>query len=509
MKIVLLPLDERPVNTRYPRMIGDIAGLEVSLPPLSLLPNQRNPADTNALIDWLYDEARDSDGVVASLDMLAYGGLIPSRISNMRRNNTLIALHALEDLKQKYPGLYVSAFNAITRIPNANDAIEEPEYWATYGKRLHRYSQLMHRHTAGENVAADLRRLRDEIPAEHIRDFTQRRLRNHTLNLALVGSVAAGALDFSVICSDDTSVYGYGSQEKAWLQTWASRFHADIDGSRLLMYPGADEVGCVLMMRAALRGQDAPTFAVRYAIDADQERVAPYEDSPIHVTVSRQIQALGGIELARQDDDSDIDAADFVVAVNPPSGIQQEYTLEHPYALAHLERRVRYLERFVDQMLAWLRDCKRVILCDVAYPNGSDPDLMTDIISTPNFERLAAYGAWNTAGNSIGVALAQGVASALATTEAQHEAQRRFLLHRFVEDYLYQHNERAIIRNWLADRIGQHEVTPENMQQVVAKIEADLNAALDLFTMGERWRVTNVALPWQRTFEVDFDLERV
>ena len=168
-----------------------------------------------------------------------------------------------------------------------------------------------------------------------------------------------------------------------------------------------------------------------------------------------------------------------------------------------------YLERFVDSILAWLRDCKRVILCDVAYPNGSDPDLMTDIVGLPDFERLAAYGAWNTAGNTIGVALAQGVASTMAQTEAQHEAQQRFLLHRFVEDYLYQHTIRQQTREWLERTTGQREPTADDMAEVAAHIQADLNREVDLFTIGAHYRVTNVNLPWRRTFEVDFDLERI
>ena len=53
-----------------------------------------------------------------------------------------------------------------------------------------------------------------------------------------------------------------------------------------------------------------------------------------------------------------------------------------------------------------------------------------------NLMDLTAYGAWNTAGNTIGVALAQGIAGMLRHDEG---AARRFLAHRFVEDYCYMH----------------------------------------------------------------------
>lgn len=40
MRIGLLPLDERPVNTHSPRMIARMAGVELVLPPPALLSAQ-------------------------------------------------------------------------------------------------------------------------------------------------------------------------------------------------------------------------------------------------------------------------------------------------------------------------------------------------------------------------------------------------------------------------------------------------------------------------------------
>ena len=41
MRLGLIPLDERPVNVRYPQMIADIAGHEVFVPPEKLLSKLR------------------------------------------------------------------------------------------------------------------------------------------------------------------------------------------------------------------------------------------------------------------------------------------------------------------------------------------------------------------------------------------------------------------------------------------------------------------------------------
>lgn len=503
MRLALLPLDERPVNTRYPRLIAAIAGLDLRLPPPEALPRARQAADLDALHAWLSAQT-DLDGLVLSLEMLTSGGLIASRISDAPLEALLEGLKPLLSLRERHADLMLLGFNVITRIPDADNAFEEPAYWARYGRRLHRYSQLSHRAAENPALTDELDALRAELPPAVRQDFTQRRLRNHLLNLRALDWAAQGIFDTLVISSDDTSAYGMGTQEKNWLQTWARRL--ELSDERLLMYPGADEVGCVLLMRAIWRHQarPAPRFYLHYAIDADRERIAPYEDSAVHVTVTRQIQALGGEVVAQ------LDEADFIVAVNPPSAIGQEYDAEHRHFAAERERRAPYLDAFVADIAAWVSAGRAVILGDVAYPNGSDPDLIAGLLAQVDVRRLAAYGAWNTAGNTLGTALAQGLAASLAISPAQQEAQQRFLLHRFLEDWGYQHRLRPEIRAWLQRVTGQAESDPAHEAETIQRIHAGLNDLMPrLGALAEGWRVASVRLPWQRTFEIDFELERL
>ena len=64
MKIGLIPLDERPVNTRYPAMIAAIAGASVALPPPEILSARRRPADCAALVAWLRRAAPGLGGLI-------------------------------------------------------------------------------------------------------------------------------------------------------------------------------------------------------------------------------------------------------------------------------------------------------------------------------------------------------------------------------------------------------------------------------------------------------------
>ncbi|MEL6407660.1 MAG: DUF4127 family protein [Chloroflexota bacterium] len=500
MKIALIPLDERPVNTRYPRMIADIAGIDFVMPPLDLLSKRRDPNPYDALLTWLEDTAPQLDVLIVSIEQFVFGGLIASRITNAPTTQLMTRLDRLIAISEQYPAMYMFAFSVITRISNANNNIEEPLYWDTQGINLYRYSQLMHKQQIGQDVQALLDTVKAKIPSEHIHDFTFRRLRNHQMNLQLLEQFGHDRFDLLVISSDDTSEYGYGSQEKAWLQTWVQRLYADDD--RLLMYPGADEIGCVLLMRAVLDGA-SPQFYIHYAIDEDKERVAPYEDGAIRITVERQIKALGGIIA------DNINTADFIVAVNPPSRIGQEYDPEAQFFAEEHQRRQPYIEQFVQDIHGWLASEKRVIICDVAYPNGSDPMLIEQLLTQTKLHQLASYGAWNTAGNTIGVALAQGIASARAVTDEQHIAQQTFLLHRFLEDWGYQHLVREEVRDWLEAQTGRRDPLPNEIDMLKHEIQQRLdNLLTQLSPLSDDYTISRIHLPWQRTFEVDFDLER-
>ena len=51
--IVILPLDDRPVNYDYPRLLAAIAGVEVELPPREWLGNPWRGSQHEKLVEWL------------------------------------------------------------------------------------------------------------------------------------------------------------------------------------------------------------------------------------------------------------------------------------------------------------------------------------------------------------------------------------------------------------------------------------------------------------------------
>lgn len=506
MQIGLIPLDERPVNTRYPEMIAQIAGATLHLPPHELLSAYRQPARCDDLLHWLEETAPQLDTLIVSFQTLGYGGLIASRISSEPASAILARLEALGKIKQRFPRLPIYGFDLIMRISNANSAVEEPEYWVEEGRRFFQFSQLLDRLEQGHPVEDDLAYLRAELPAKHIQDFIQRRMRNHSINKAGLQMLARNEIDLLVLSSDDTSAFGLPTSEKRALHLWADRLGLSehcpqpLGNCCLLMYPGADEVGCALTARAlnASTGH-VPTFSIIYGVPGGDQIIAPFEDGPVATTIGRQIEAVGGCQIE--------DAIpDMWVFVNPPSPRRTEW--KEVFAAQEIADRKPHLQTMVSQIRQRMDAGQHVIVCDVAYPNGADPLLIELLLKEVDITQLAAYGGWNTAGNTIGAALAQGCAARLAHTPEGQVAQQRFLLRRFLEDWGYQQIVRRETRQWMLSTYEKEELDEDNCPAVIEHIERGLNTSREqLPGLADHNLVPgSVRLPWNRLFEVDFEI---
>ena len=79
--IAFVPLDDRPVTRQLPQLLGRIAGVPVLEPPKELLGNYLDAGKPDLIMAWLNGpQATRAGYFVVSTDMLAYGGLIASRV---------------------------------------------------------------------------------------------------------------------------------------------------------------------------------------------------------------------------------------------------------------------------------------------------------------------------------------------------------------------------------------------------------------------------------------------
>ncbi|CAN7601799.1 hypothetical protein ASC89_14285 [Devosia sp. Root413D1] len=508
LSLAFLPLDERPVNIGLPAGIAAIAGATLVLPPAELLPQLRQPGDADGLGRWLERTAPSTDAVIASLDMLCYGGLIAARTTADTTLSALTRLDVLRRLHAVHPALPLCAVSLVMRASNSYNPQEEPDYWARHGMELHQLGALHHRdllETLGASHAGNaeaLVALRAALPGEIVADFERRRLRNHHVNLEAIALASEGVIDPLLITADDTAEHSAGSAEQVWLKQWS---HVLPISGEVLMYPGADEVAAVLVARQlGARFGVAPRFTVECADPPGMQRIAKYENSPMHEAVDRQLRASGSVTV------TDPEAMALVVHAPDPKRRDHCGMVVERSGAGHDGTQSIFddddaveAKKTADLIARLLAAGREVALADLRYSNGADPLLIEELHRRGILLELVAYGGWNTAGNALGsvVAAATAIQIGRAAGTFDAAAARRVLLHRLIEDFAYMTEARRPLNAGVYS-------FPDRTEEVAAEtaIGAGLDATLKRLTGRDDLGITAVRFPWHRSFEVDFTI---
>lgn len=547
-KIAILPLDDRPVNYDYPVMLAAIAGVEVKLPPREWLGNPWRSSQHEKLIGWLRQAAPSADAIVVAVDTLAYGGLIPSRSSPDSFEVVAQKLEILRELKTANPGQPIYASSVIQRVSRANSSEEEKPYWAEYGSRMFRLSYLEHKATLKEasgNEISERDQLKKEIPAEVYSDYLRIRARNHKVNRHMLDFVKNGVIDYLLLPQDDTADYGWNIAEARTLQNLIRREGLT---ERAITYPGADEIGCLLLARCICAWSGfAPKVFPRFSSSSSATIVTEYEDRPMLELLKVHLAPLDGV-LAEQPDE-----ADFLLFINAPAikqGVgelqwaaqfskeellqktpqQLKQYVEDLYSDNYFQMTRREMqtprrspEEFCRAVIDTVGQGKNVAIADVAFVNGSDLILGNQLVRHPEIAKLAGYGGWNTAGNTLGTVIAQAVIYSIAQRNglqlAQKKAHLEFLFLRFLDDYCYQALERSLCMledlpayglSPTEERLPDGKTAHEVEEKVARRLEKQALALEKIFQAAgvvSTVRISNIHLPWQRLFEIGFDIE--
>lgn len=485
----MLPPDERPNTAGYAHQIGACCGAEVVLPPAELMPRFREPGDHAGLAAWLREHDSSVAAHVISLDLLMHGGLVPSRLTHDRIGEVIPRLEVLRELTAP-----VSAYQVVTRLPhydNGGRSRQEPEYWATHGRKMFALSQAWDRQERGEAASGDVEAALADVPAEFRHDLVRRRLRNHAVNLAALELAADGTVVDLMITSDDTAPRGLPAADRAALSTWNHRLEAGA-----LLYPGADEVPSVLIARtvARARGITPRVFVCSPDVEGLQ-RTALYEDAPLDEGIDRQIRALGAERVTSADE------ADLVLMVHAPAAEPGDWTGE-PIT----QDSTAASAQVTAETVAHLDAGRRVALADVRYANGSDPTLLALLDESRALERLQAYGGWNTAGNTLGTTLAAGISALLDDSAAARTARRRFLIVKIIEDGYYLPTLRVRLQQEFLDR-GVAEPPVDELPALGDRVAHDLTSWASGVHALRGVEVKNVSWPRKYLFTIDLEVD--
>ena len=494
MKIVYLPLDERPCNYHFAGRIAEGSGIEVVKPEKCILGDKKHPADFDGVKEFLLSHAPDADSYVLSLDMLLYGGIVPSRLHHLSEDVLCQRLGVVARIKEMNPKAKIYAFALIMRCPKYSSADEEPDYYGDCGREIFLSGQVKHKLALGEMEQAEAQALLDtyqSVIGAHLQDFETRRGVNRNLLLKAV-EMLHKSIDFLIIPQDDSAAYGYTSMDREAIKEEIRRRGLQ----DVAMYPGADEVGMTLLARAVCEYRGiSPKIYCEFAHE-NAENVTPlYEDRPLGATLPFQIMSAGCVAC------DDPEKADIILYLNYPAHSPVEVFEEKSAGYDE-----RHLEAFTQSIIKSIQAGKVTALADGAFCNGGDKAFLKDLNEKLSLLSLSAYAGWNTSSNTLGTVICQAVFVFLFGDSAH---QKRFLAERLYEDVGYCGYVRSYVTQNLLPALGYDYFNAgETSGEVAGLVRNELAAFMgaNFPNIAKVYDIHICQMPWRRMFEVDLAL---
>jgi hypothetical protein len=491
--IAFVPLDDRPVTYQLPVMLGEIAGQPVVTPPRLLLGSYVQPGDPDGLGRWLRSDATQNvSALVASSDMVAYGGLVASRVPGVSLDEAVARLRDLAAIKSAHAVPFVGVFATIMRLaPTGVPALGAAAgYYATGATvdAIQAFANLPDPPATADDIRK-AERLRALIGPSVLAAYLATRRRNRSVDQWALQLAAEGGYDRIVVGQDDAGPVGLHLKDVAALQRTARRFHL---GDRASIEPGADELGMLMLARVFARNAGwQPTVGVTYSRPDGGAVVDHLEFTPIDATIGQIIGACGA---RRRASGADIE---LFVRVAGTSDIDEQ--------------------AFEDAIAVAVAGGRSVAVADLSFLEGSPGSeqrrLTEALVARGIAGKIDAFASWNTDANTVGTALPEAIAAGAGRRAGTYDARAhaQFMLDRYVDDYAFH----QFVRPALNDELRARSIDTSLLLPAVALDAAHDNRAalwpqaLDLLArIYPQYRDAGltITLPWDRTFETRIDV---
>lgn len=486
--VLFVPQDDRPVSLQYTVDTAKAAGMTVLTPPQNLISGKTYKGQADQIWNWVEQNAGRADVMVLSTDTLIYGGLVDSRKHNLPLSTLEYRLKRIEALKANYKNTRIYGFGTVMRSPRASGGGTEPSYYADYGPTIFQIAALQDKLDAGTLTQAETQKLMSlqaSVPVEYLQDWFSRRQKNMQINKGLIDEARKGVFEYFALGHDDTSQLSQSALEGRYL----SQYSKGIPRTQYGSFPGADQLGLLLMARSRTdESIEKPTFSIIYPLGGAGKTLPGYEDQTIDKTIAEHVEAVGGTMTTAG-------KPTVLLAVNTPLST----STSESEAFGNLPMVSQATNAFVDRIQQATEQGVTVSVADIAYNNGSDNTLVGAMYKRDLLYKIGAYNGWNTASNTVGYAIAQG----LLLKSMSPEGHRDMLTQQYLDNWAYQANIRKDIYRM------QDSIRTDNV-----RYSGDLNSKLEEYLQeriqdfGETYlkvdpRTIKATFPWGRLFETD------
>ncbi len=486
--VLFVPQDDRPVSLQYTVDTAKAAGMTVLTPPQNLISGKTYKGQADQIWNWVEQNAGRADVMVLSTDTLIYGGLVDSRKHNLPLSTLEYRLKRIEALKANYKNTRIYGFGTVMRSPRASGGGTEPSYYADYGPTIFQIAALQDKLDAGTLTQAETQKLMSlqaSVPVEYLQDWFSRRQKNMQINKGLIDEARKGVFEYFALGHDDTSQLSQSALEGRYL----SQYSKGIPRTQYGSFPGADQLGLLLMARSRTdESVEKPTFSIIYPLGGAGKTLPGYEDQTIDKTIAEHVEAVGGTMTTAG-------KPTVLLAVNTPLST----STSESEAFGNLPMVSQATNAFVDRIQQATEQGVTVSVADIAYNNGSDNTLVGTMYKRDLLYKIGAYNGWNTASNTVGYAIAQG----LLLKSMSPEGHRDMLTQQYLDNWAYQANIRKDIYRM------QDSIRTDNV-----RYSGDLNSKLEEYLQeriqdfGKTYlkvdpRTIKATFPWGRLFETD------
>ena len=492
---LFVPIDDRPVCLQYTVDTLQAAGHEVLTPPVEILSTRGRPGDADKLWEWVFAHGREADAVVLSADSLLYGGLVPSRTHEIPEDVIVRRVTKFAEFKAENPSVPIYSFSTIMRTPKYSAGGTDAPYYEKYGYQIYRLTALWDmKEIKGLTKAEqqEVQQLTATIPQADLKDWMDRRGKNYRANTKMLEMMGQEFFRYFMIGRDDSWPYCQSHKEARDMEALTG----NLPKSRFAIFASADEAGMLLLTKAVndLTFQIPSVYAF-YSPGTGSRTVPAYQGNTMGELVAANILVAGGYKTSAPE------RADLIIAVGMPfNGVTLEAAVPE-----NTEKLRPEVKAFVDEMASYLDKGKRLALDDAAFSNGADNSLMAEVTKRKLLPKLAAYAGWNTAGNSTGYAISQGMLS----TSTSLQERERLISVRLLDDWAYQANVRQTVKRDVVQPGGASAV---DLGSLRPQIEGATTEGLKAFA-GKYFPEYNIqglraTHPWNRMFEVKVEFDR-
>lgn len=397
--LAYVPLDNRPVNVDRVIYEAESAGFNVMMPDEDLYAtrldgqplNSNGTAygDSEKLMEWILEMDKKTDYFVISLDQLLSGGLVNSR--TLYNSNYFEECKIIDKLIELSQNNNVYIVDTVTRLASCTvgyqgATLDTYNYLRQYNlmPRPVLKSRMISVKSIASEYARDEKGNRITVDPKYAKEVSNS-LKTRERKLSLINYMltmeATGRVKYYIGIDD--------SNPQNTIQTNEINYIQQKLGNRGLIYSGADELGmmAVLNLMIDYYGYNVNATTIYFGNTESLESGSVYDMETVKENVEKHLKSIGVNVVDKDNADMEI-----VVLTSPSTA-----TLNSKY----INKMIDYINNNISKGIP-------TIVINAA-PSAYGGNLEYRMIRECEMSMLLAYSSWGTVGNSIGIALCNGI----------------------------------------------------------------------------------------------------